>query len=57
MTRFSIGHEITGAQIWTTALVLMAFGQVIARVGLLQAHRPFRSQARVTRHDPKDSDA
>ena len=26
-----------GAQIWTTALVLMAFGQVPARVSVLQA--------------------
>jgi hypothetical protein len=36
---FSIRHDITGAQIWTTALVLMAFGQVLARVGVLQARR------------------
>src|SRR5580698_82271 len=39
VARYSIGHDITGAQIWTTALVLMAFGQVIARVGLLQIRR------------------
>ena len=39
VTRFSIAHDITGARIWTTALVLMAFGQVIARVGLLQYRR------------------
>ena len=37
--RFSVSHDITGAQIWTTALVLMAFGQVIARVGVLQYRR------------------
>ncbi|MGH3206183.1 MAG: hypothetical protein ACRDNO_00320 [Trebonia sp.] len=36
---FSVRHDITGAQIWTTALVLMAFGQVLARVGVLQARR------------------
>jgi hypothetical protein len=36
---FSIRHDITGAQIWTTALVLMAFGQVLARVAVLQARR------------------
>jgi hypothetical protein len=39
VARYSIAHDITGAQIWTTALVLMAFGQVIARVGLLQVRR------------------
>ncbi|HEY5394852.1 MAG TPA: hypothetical protein VIL16_05590 [Trebonia sp.] len=37
--RFSVSHDITGAQIWTTALVLMAFGQVLAWVGVLQARR------------------
>jgi hypothetical protein len=36
---FSVRHDITGTQIWTTALVLVAFGQVIARVGVLQARR------------------
>ena len=36
---FSVSHDITGAQIWTTALVLMAFGQVLARVGVLQIRR------------------
>ena len=39
VARYSIAHDITGASIWTTALVLMAFGQVIARVGLLQIRR------------------
>lgn len=45
VARFSVSHDITGAQIWTTALVLMAFGQVLARVGVLQARRlnPARS--------------
>ena len=36
---FSARHDITGARIWTTALVLMAFGQVLARVGTLQVRR------------------
>jgi hypothetical protein len=36
---FSASHDITGAGIWTTALVLMAFGQVLARVGILQLRR------------------
>jgi hypothetical protein len=39
IARFSASHDITGAQIWTTALVIMAFGQVLARVGVLQARR------------------
>lgn len=36
---FSARHDITGAGIWTAALVLMAFGQVLARVGVLQIRR------------------
>lgn len=39
VVRFSVDHHITGANIWTTALVLMAFGQVLARLGVLQARR------------------
>jgi hypothetical protein len=39
IARFSIQHEITGAAVWTTALVLMAFGQVLARIAILQARR------------------
>jgi carotenoid cleavage dioxygenase-like enzyme len=39
IARFSASHHITGAQIWTTALVAMAFGQVLARVAVLQARR------------------
>ena len=39
VARFSVRHDITGADIWTTALVLMAFGQVLARLGVLQARR------------------
>jgi hypothetical protein len=36
---FSLHHDITGAQTWTTALVLMAFGQVLARLSVLQLRR------------------
>jgi len=36
---FSIHHDITGAHIWTTALFLMAVGQVLARLGVLQLRR------------------
>ena len=42
VARFSVRHDITGADIWTTALVLMAFGQVLARLGVLQV-RPVRA--------------
>jgi hypothetical protein len=44
--RFSMTHQITGADAWTAAFVLMALSMVIARVaasGLLAAraaHRP-----------------
>lgn len=36
---FSVRHDITGANIWTTALFLMAAGQVLARLGVLQLRR------------------
>jgi hypothetical protein len=39
VVRFSMRHDISGAGIWTAALVLMAFGQVLARVGVLQGRR------------------
>ncbi len=39
LTRFSIDHRITGAQAWTTALLLMAFGEVLTRVGTMQFRR------------------
>ncbi len=49
MARFSLHHDITGASTWTTALFLMAFGQVVARLAVvqirrLQAHGAFGSQ-------------
>ena len=39
VARFSARHDLTGADIWTTVLVLMAFGQVLARLGVLQIRR------------------
>jgi hypothetical protein len=39
VARFSASHDITGAGIWTLALVLMAFGQVLARLAVLQVRR------------------
>ena len=39
VANFSRSNHIMGSHIWTTALVLMAFGQVLARVGVLQARR------------------
>jgi hypothetical protein len=39
VARFSARHDLTGTDIWTTALVLMAFGQVLARLGVLQIRR------------------
>ena len=39
VARFSAQHDLSGANIWTTALVLMAFGQVLARLALLQIRR------------------
>jgi hypothetical protein len=39
VTRFSRGHRISSGQAWTTALVLMAVGEVLARVAILQLRR------------------
>ena len=39
VTRFSFSHGITSTAAWTTALVLMAFGEVVAWVLVLQARR------------------
>jgi hypothetical protein len=49
VARYSVAHDITGARIWTTAFVLMAFGQVVARVGLLQ-YRRIRLAGQATSH-------
>jgi hypothetical protein len=52
---FSARHDITGANIWTTALVLMAFGQVLARLGVLQGRRVRAvSQPAASQHVPAD---
>lgn len=41
------------ADIWTTALVLMAFGQVLARLGVLQIRRVrAKSQPPASLHRP-----
>jgi hypothetical protein len=37
--RFSAHHAITTGQVWTTALVLMAFGEVLARLAVTQWRR------------------
>lgn len=37
--RFSVDHAITSGQAWTTALVLMAFGEVLARIAIMQVRR------------------
>ena len=36
---FSAHHSITSGQAWTTALVLMAFAEVVARVAIMQWRR------------------
>ena len=45
VAQFSIAHNITGDAAWMTALVLMAFGEVLARVLLLQIRRVRQSAA------------
>ena len=43
VAQFSIAHDITGDAAWMTALVLMAFGEVLARVLVLQIRRVSQS--------------
>jgi hypothetical protein len=35
LTSFSVAHDITTGQAWVTALILMAFGEVIVRLGTI----------------------
>jgi hypothetical protein len=44
--RFSVGHDITGAQAWVAALVLMAFGEVVACLAVIVVRgRTLRTRA------------
>jgi hypothetical protein len=47
---FSAAHGITGGQAWVTALILMAFGEVITRLGIIIL-RGQRLTARTTAQD------
>jgi len=51
LTRFSIEHHLNG-NVWTAALVLMALGEVITRVGLL-AYRGYRVQQTANVEQPQ----
>ena len=62
VARFSFKHQITGAHIWEFALVLMAYGEVLSRITVLQlrarrAHRArragLRSSTRATAADTR----
>ena|ERR1700761_2835550 len=35
LTSFSAAHDITSGQAWVTALIFMAFGEVIVRLGII----------------------
>lgn len=37
LVRFSASHHITSGQAWVTALILMAFGEVVVRLGTIAA--------------------
>ena len=55
--RFSRHHGITAASVWTAALVFMAFGQVLTRLGVLQARRiRSESEAALMRPAPAYTD-
>ena len=35
LAKFSVAHDITSGQAWVTALILMAFGEVVVRLGTI----------------------
>ncbi|MET9534101.1 MULTISPECIES: hypothetical protein [unclassified Streptomyces] len=37
LAHFSVAHDITSGQAWVVALVLMAFGEVVVRIGTIVA--------------------
>ncbi|MEU8760187.1 hypothetical protein [Streptomyces sp. NPDC048659] len=45
--RFSVEHQITGAQVWVTALLLMAVAEVVSRLGTIYLRS--RTVTRTTR--------
>jgi hypothetical protein len=47
LTSFSAAHDITSGQAWVTALVLMAFGEVIVRLAAIM----IRGTRLTARHD------
>jgi hypothetical protein len=49
--RFSVAHDITSGQAWVTALILMAFGEVIVRLGIIL----IRGQVLSSRHVGDDA--
>ena len=51
VARFSTDHDITGEQAWVAALVLMAFGEVVVRLGVIVV-RGLRTRARHQRPAP-----
>ena len=55
LVRFSVRHSITTADAYSTAFVLMAFAQVIIRVGILQYRRLRLSPPRREHPSPPDA--
>jgi hypothetical protein len=49
---FSAAHQITSREAWVTALILMAFGEVIVRVGTIVA----RGRLLTAREGASDAD-
>ncbi len=57
----SVRHDMTGANMWTTLLVLVASGQVLARLSVLQGRRVRAVSQPASSHpvsaDPPEPDA
>lgn len=51
LANFSVHHSITNAQAYATAFVLMAFAQVLIRVGIMQYRRASFSSSESPVHD------
>ena len=48
LAHFSVAHSITGADVWQTALVVLALSEVLARIGLIALRAQRTSHAIAT---------
>ena len=56
LARFSVAHQITGADVWQTALVLLALSEVVVRIGVIVV-RALRKRAATARPTDTETEA